>query len=64
MELSQMKGMENSIVGRENRMWPSRSSHHGSVVMNLTRIHENAGSSMKRTSKEVLTQWIKDPVLP
>ena len=37
-----------------------RSSCHGSVEMNLmwTSIHEDTGLS------PVLTQWVKDPVLP
>ena len=33
------------------------SLHHGSMVMNLTRIHEDVGSILS------LTQWIKDLVL-
>ena len=35
-----------------------QSSHYGSVVTNLTSIHEDVGLIPG------LTQWVKDPVLP
>ena len=37
---------------------PSGSFHHGSVVTNMTSIHEDRGLIPS------LTQWVKDPVLP
>ena len=36
----------------------SGSSHHGSVVMNPTSVHEDLGSILGPA------QWVKDPVLP
>ena len=36
----------------------SRSSYYGSVVTNLTSVLEDTGLI------PVLTQWVKDPVLP
>ena len=40
------------------RSFLKRSSHCGSTEMNVTSIHEDAGSVLG------LTQWVKDPVLP
>ena len=47
---------ENAGALRKNS--GQRSSHHGSVVMDPTSIHEDAGSIPG------LTQWAKDPVWP
>ena len=44
----------NDLVNMTKR---SRSSHYGSVVMNLTSIHEDKGSIPG------LAQWVKDPAL-
>ena len=38
--------------------WINRSSHHGSAITNLTRIHEDVGSIPG------LSQLVKDPAFP
>ena len=45
------------LIGHEIKR-QTGSSHHGSVVTNLTSIHEDVGSILG------LTQWIKDQALP
>ena len=46
------------IEAQQSKELQSRSSHCGSVEMNLTSIHEDTGSI------PALAQWVKDPVLP
>ena len=48
-------GMERNINILRRNVW---SSYDGSVVMNLTSIHEDSGLIPG------LPQWLKDPVLP
>ena len=44
----------NQSLTKEARIYKRRSSHHGSAEINLTSIHEDAGSIPGST------QWVKD----
>ena len=48
---------KNFLEKLSTKMVNIRSSHQGSVVMNLTRIHEDEGLIPG------LSQWVKDPAL-
>ena len=50
--------LDKNKVGQLLKNWYPGSSHRGAQEMNLTNIHEDAGSIPG------LTQWVKDPVLP
>ena len=63
MALQLLVGMEMGAATEEtnggfSKLTTRGSSHCGSVVMNPTRIHKNAGSIPG------LAQWVKDPSLP
>ena len=52
----EIENKDQSVMDCKNHIWGS--SHSGSVVTNLTRIHEGVGLIPG------LSQWAKDPVLP
>ena len=56
-DLGQGWRVESALLSSPIQKLISRSSHCGSVVMNLTSIHEDAGSISG------LAQWVKDPAL-
>ena len=51
-----VEGRKNLQVNK-SRIIPGGSSHHGSVVMNPTSIHEDSGLIPG------LAQWVKDPTV-